>query len=343
MSQIHIAAYSMGHFCNDLMVAMWFVYLAWYLQKVVHLDQHTTGLCLLSGQISGGIATLVVGLASDKCDSRCGKRWPWFLVGTILSIPSFLGIFSFPVFINKMPLDEDLRKTWYITLPALFNIGWSFVQISHLSIVNTLSLSNRRRDQMINTKNAFTYAANIFILSLALALFAIYNVDAGDDNIREVAILEFRLMTFIGLGIGIITSLFYIVVIREASLTRLAIHYNDKYLNTTGYRQGSSIASATDSKETQGKDWKAWLKEGNFYIHGFVYVSVMMARNITMAIQPFYLQLVMGYGLNEKLKLDKDGVCIDQAHIPASDPTPKELALVPLVSYLTSLLFSLFV
>ena len=102
---------------------------------------------------------------------------------------------------------------------------------------------------MINTKNAFTYAANIFILSLALALFAIYNVQPGDDNIREVALHEFRLMTFIGLGIGIVTSLFYIIVIREASLTRLAIQYNAEYLNSTGKRHGSSVASAADTKD----------------------------------------------------------------------------------------------
>jgi hypothetical protein len=39
----HVAAYSIGHFNNDLCAAMWFVYLSWYLNKVVKLDKGVTG------------------------------------------------------------------------------------------------------------------------------------------------------------------------------------------------------------------------------------------------------------------------------------------------------------
>lgn len=49
LTNIHLAAYSVGHFCNDLCAAMWFVYLSWYLNKVVNLDERTTAYCLLSG------------------------------------------------------------------------------------------------------------------------------------------------------------------------------------------------------------------------------------------------------------------------------------------------------
>lgn len=29
-------------------------------------------------------------------------------------------------------------------------------------------------------------------------------------------------------------------------------------------------------------DWKGWLKEGSFYIHGFIYMTVRIAVNVTM-------------------------------------------------------------
>jgi len=45
----HISAYSVGHFNNDLCAAQWFVYLSWYINKVVELSPTLTGLCLLSG------------------------------------------------------------------------------------------------------------------------------------------------------------------------------------------------------------------------------------------------------------------------------------------------------
>ena len=45
----HIAAYSVGHFCNDLCAVMWFVYLSWYLKEVVGLSKTVTAAATLSG------------------------------------------------------------------------------------------------------------------------------------------------------------------------------------------------------------------------------------------------------------------------------------------------------
>lgn len=101
MTNIHLAAYSVGHFCNDLCAAMWFMFLSWYLNKVVMLDERTTAYCLLSGQIADGLFTPIVGVLSDKFDTRCGKRTPWFIFGSILVVPTFMGIFAYPEFINN--------------------------------------------------------------------------------------------------------------------------------------------------------------------------------------------------------------------------------------------------
>ena len=175
MSFKHVAAYSVGHFNNDLCAAMWFVYLSWYLNKVVLLDASVTGQCLFSGQIADGIMTPIVGLLSDKITTRCGQRMPWYIFGTIMVIPCFMGIFSYPPFVNGTDgyegFSEDGKRAWYTALPALFNIGWASVQISHMAIVNSLSLSNRRRDLLANNRNGFTFAANIVVLAFALAFF----------------------------------------------------------------------------------------------------------------------------------------------------------------------------
>ena len=43
------------------------------------------------------------------------------------------------------------------------------------------------------------------------------------------------------------------------------------------------------------KDWIGWLKEGTFYLHGAVYMIVRIATNVTMTVQPFYLNKVAGF------------------------------------------------
>ena len=76
-------------------------------------------------------------------------------------------------------------------------------------------------------------------------------------------------------------------------------------------------------KQTDGKDWKAWLNEGSFYVHGIVYMLVRIAVNVTMTMQPFYLENALGFAATKE------------------QPTPVALAAVPLGSYITSLIFSI--
>ena len=67
-----------------------------------------------------------------------------------------------------------------------------------------------------------------------------------------------------------------------------------------------------------------WLKEGQFYIYGMAYMLVRVAVNVTMTVQPFYLIYVTGFEKTEE------------------NPTPLSLAIVPLLSFITSMLFSIF-
>jgi len=77
---------------------------------------------------------------------------------------------------------------------------------------------------MVNNRNGFTFAANITILAIALIVFS-----ALDDPI-----LEFRIMTFLGLALGLGTSTFYMVTIREVKLQQLAEEYDAKYKEAIG-------------------------------------------------------------------------------------------------------------
>jgi len=75
---------------------------------------------------------------------------------------------------------------------------------------------------------------------------------------------------------------------------------------------------------TQIGKWYDWLKQGQFYIYGMAYMLVRVSVNVTMSVQPFYLIVVTGFEKSEK------------------NPTPLELALIPLCSYIASMIFSLF-
>jgi GPH family glycoside/pentoside/hexuronide:cation symporter len=95
---------------------------------------------MLSGQLTDGFTTPLVGILSDRFNTPCGKRTPWYIFGSILVVPSF-----FLLFYNALPEDasESTKNAYFITLPALFNVGWACVQISNMSIVNQITYSQQ--------------------------------------------------------------------------------------------------------------------------------------------------------------------------------------------------------
>ena len=62
-----------------------------------------------------------------------------------------------------------------------------------------------------------------------------------------------------------------------------------------------------------------------------------------MTVQPFYLQLVTGYGIEKEIVLDSETGCLSKdQEVGSGDPTPLELALVPLTQFVVSMFFSIF-
>ena len=215
-----LSGYSVGHFANDLCASMWFIYLSYYLLYVVKLSQSISGLCLLSGQIADGITTPIVGLLSDRVDFKCGKRNAWYYVGSLLVAPAFLCIFVDFNFFGS----EGGKNAWYLIWPAIFNIGWAAVQISHLAIVNQLSYSQRKRDKMVVNRNGLTYAANILVLGMALILFGTI----------ESQKLQFKILSITCVILGALTTIFYICTVHEPQLSKVALEREAIYKKALG-------------------------------------------------------------------------------------------------------------
>ena len=164
-----------------------------------------------------------------------------------------------------------------------------------MSIVNSLTQSNRMRDKLSNNRNGFTSSANITVLGIALILFLV----VGNP------IDEFRYLCIVCIGLGCIASFFYVTTIREVPLSKLAKEREAKYKRQLKIESG--LVSENDPLEEEeltgdelktakkGKTWKDWLKLETFYIYGLVYMLVRVAINVTMTMQPFYLGEVTEY------------------------------------------------
>ena len=219
MTTQRILAYSVGHFSNDLFASMWFIYQSYYYLNVLKLSQSVTVMALLGGQLADGLATPIVGILSDKFDLCWGKRNTFFIFGSIIVIPSFYA-FTAPIWANTI-----CRNVWYTMWPVIFNIGWASVQVSHMAVVNSLTFDQEKRDQMINSRNGFTYAANIAMLSFSVVLFIF----------EKHSLMQFRVLSITCVLLGIFTTFFYACFIREEKLSSEAL-YKERIYASGGRR-----------------------------------------------------------------------------------------------------------
>ncbi|KAL4509928.1 hypothetical protein ABPG72_010121 [Tetrahymena utriculariae] len=331
-------AYSVGHFMNDLTAACWFNYLLYWLKQVIQFQYASWS--MLSGQVFDAISTPLVGYLSDKTNTRFGKRMPWYVLGTILVLIGFLPVFH--CFIPGkiwLSLDDNnsLKAFYYIFFPSLFNVGWAAVQISHMSLVPSLTVSRKRRDSLNNKRNTFTFMANLIVLISALILF---------QTVPD-SLIDFELLGCIVIAIGCVTQFFFLLCINEKKLTSECDKCTtniQKILQSASLELPSRETQIIDREQVQvisvneclsqdednpehdeqHKSWKQWLKEREFYHYAFVYMGCRLYCNIISTMINFYLVYVLRIATEEEI----------------SDSTPTEIALIPLLLFISSVLMS---
>jgi len=75
------------------------------------------------------------------------------------------------------------------------------------------------------------------------------------------------------------------VTIKEPRLATLATNLEREYKIKTMGEEALAIEEEVKARTNNGgKTATDWLKEGTFYVHGFVYMMVRIAVNVTMTI-----------------------------------------------------------
>jgi Na+/melibiose symporter-like transporter len=360
LTKKNIYSYGIGHFMNDLCASCWFYFLSYYLIEILKLGESSAGYVMLSGQVADAIATPLVGILSDKTNTRIGKRTPWYIGGTILVTVSFALIF-----IKVIPddIDESWRFIYYLTFPALFNIGWAAVQVSHMALCPALSLNKKNKELMVRVRTGFTFLAQTATLVISFLLFWLV-----PDKL-----FQYELLSGICLVLGIITTIFFLVYCKEHELTKNIPAYRETmritletckeeelekeqsefggernplpphqplieetivekrkepFIHNDNDIKGEAIVSIDNNTEIQSKpkeqeiNWLFWMKKPDYYTYMLVYMFIRLSINVTCTVIPFYLEYILKY------------------HKTADNGTPIEFSIVMLISTIGSIFSS---
>lgn len=171
-----------------------------------------------------------MGYFSDTLETPLGKRIPVYLVSVILLAPCFLFIFWPPPFAIGYDYNEPIPSAFYFfALPSVMLIGQGGMQLTHLSIMNSITYDQRHRDKLINYRNSCAYAAGIYVPAVSFLSFS---------YVKE----EFDQYFWIALAscfVGIPATVFFLYQINEPKLIAESRRIYDNYmLGDEGFQFG---------------------------------------------------------------------------------------------------------
>ncbi|VDP45706.1 unnamed protein product [Schistosoma curassoni] len=215
-------SYAVGHVLNDLCASVWFTYTLVFFKFGIGIPTSMAGLIILVGQLVDGLMTPVIGLLSDRFSSQRFRpfgRKIWHLCGSILIIFSFPLIFGPPL--GSSNISTLAKMIYYLPLVAIFQAGWAAVQITHLALINELSMESSERTLLTSLRYLFTVLIEFIMLPMVMTSHPLSKcsnsslsspsiIDFGKDDIPA-----FQKLGFTIIGVGGLTMLLFHFGVRK--------------------------------------------------------------------------------------------------------------------------------
>ncbi|XP_019101185.1 PREDICTED: major facilitator superfamily domain-containing protein 12-like isoform X2 [Camelina sativa] len=178
LGRLSVFYYGVGHMLNDITASCWFTYLLLFLTQI-GLSPRDAAIVMLSGQVADGFATVFVGELID----RFGHFKIWHAAGSLLVAVSFSSVFGgcLPcTLLNSNSLTVETLS--YSMFAAIFNIGWAATQVSHMAMVNCITLNSTSRVALTSSRNAFSMVANLGLYAIALVVFGVSEAGTKENT-----------------------------------------------------------------------------------------------------------------------------------------------------------------
>jgi glycoside/pentoside/hexuronide:cation symporter, GPH family len=159
-------AYGVGDFGPALMANVLVFFLMYFLVNVAGLDARLAGSVLLIGNIWDAVNDPIVGVLSDRTQSRWGRRLPWIVLGAVPFGLSFFLQWLVPT------RDQTWLFIYYIAISLLSNTFYTIVNLPYTALTPELTKDYHERTSLNSFRFAFSLSGGIVALVMALAIFS---------------------------------------------------------------------------------------------------------------------------------------------------------------------------
>jgi GPH family glycoside/pentoside/hexuronide:cation symporter len=158
-------------------------FLLFFFTNVAGLNPALAGSILMIGKIWDAVNDPIVGMLSDRTQSRWGRRLPWMIWG---AIP--FGIFFFlqwvvPRFSSDASVNQWGLFWYYVIIAILFNTAYTAVNLPYTALTPELTQDYNERTSLNSFRFTFSIGGSILSLVLAQIIFALIKTDTTQQAV----------------------------------------------------------------------------------------------------------------------------------------------------------------
>jgi Na+/melibiose symporter-like transporter len=249
LGRLSVFYYGVGHMLNDITASCWFTYLLLFLTQI-GLSPRDAAIVMLSGQVADGFATIFIGELID----RFGHFKIWHAAGSLLVAISFSSVFGGCLPCSLLHNNSSTIETLsYSMFAAIFNIGWAATQVSHMAMVNCITLNSTSRVALTSSRNAFSMVANLGLYAIALVVFGV-----SEAVTKENTESQYRWIAYSSITVG---CCFVVIFLMGTKEPRLRINLRE-----------TSRARIP---------WSYWFRKILYYQVAMVYLLTRLVLNVS--------------------------------------------------------------
>lgn len=145
-----------------------------FFTNVAGLSPSIAGSILFVGKIADAINDPIVGVFSDRTQTKWGRRIPWMIIAAIPFGLTFFLQWIVPNFSDNLSLNNTLLFVYYMIIGIVFNLFYTAVNLPYQALTPELTQDYNERTSLNSFRFSFSIGASIISLILAGAIFQVY-------------------------------------------------------------------------------------------------------------------------------------------------------------------------
>lgn len=165
-----------------------YIYLPTFYAQSVGLSVTLVGLILFLSRLTDVITDPLIGLYSDRFQSRFGKRKPFMVLGAMILLGSFYALIHPPL---------EYTALWLLGFSMLVYLGWSIISIPYLAWSAEITSDYHEKTRLSAAREIFTILGAL----AALLIPYLYDVSESSDKSLSILYMAFVITIFVMLPI----------------------------------------------------------------------------------------------------------------------------------------------